>query len=188
MNRTAFRDRWPLLCSPSLEGGVGGGNAGVESGSSARATPPAPRLRRGGARIRRRGLTLYEVVLALAIFLGAMVVLSQIINVGARASTEAQLRTEAVLLCQTRMAEVVSGAVPMQTVSNQPYDIQSPNWQWSLDMQAGPHPDLLVLAVTVSYRQTDGRITESYTLTRYVRDPLLFQDAAAEAAAAEVVP
>src|SRR2546425_7335081 len=47
-----------------------------------------------------RGLTLLEVLLSLALFLGALAVISQLWYSGVRASVQSQLRTQAVLRCE----------------------------------------------------------------------------------------
>ena len=59
---------------------------------------------------RRSGLTLYEVVLSLVILAGSMTALAELIGTGRRAAVQSKLRTQAVLLCQSKLSEVVSGA------------------------------------------------------------------------------
>ena len=134
----------------------------------------------------RRGLTLYEVILALAIFLPALAVLGEGISTGLRAGVQAQLQTQAVLRCESALAEVVAGVWPMQAASEMAFADGAAGWTWSLEVLAGPHPHLLELQVTATYTDDTGLSTVSHTLTRYVRDPQLYLDAAAlEAAEAE---
>ena len=130
----------------------------------------------------RRGLTLLEVVLAVGIFFASMAAFSQLIANGSRAAVTGQLESQAVLLCESRMAEVVAGAVPMQAVTGQPYVDGDGEWQWGLQVGAGPYAGLLLLEVTVANVPVGGAPEVSVTLRRYVRDPQLYIDAAAQAA------
>ncbi len=63
-----------------------------------------------------RGLTLFEVVIAMAIFAGAITALSQALSTATRAALQARLQSQAVLLCQTKMAEVVGGGNSQQRI------------------------------------------------------------------------
>lgn len=125
----------------------------------------------------RHALTLYEVLLALVILLGATVVIGQIINTGSRAAVQAQLRSEAVIRCQSKLSEVVAGIVPLQAVSGQPFEDAGPQWTWSLQFTAGPHIDLLDLEVTVDHTDPATQQVVSQSLRRYLRDPQVFLDA-----------
>jgi general secretion pathway protein I len=132
----------------------------------------------------RRGITLFEVMLALAIFLGAFAAISQVIDLGRQASVAGQLENEAVLRAQTKLAEVIAGVEPMSALQGQAFE-DDPNWTWGLEMGDGPHVDLLGLTVTVEHVRPNGSIDASYMLTRMVRDPQLFIDAAASASLSE---
>ena len=132
------------------------------------------------------GMTLFEVVLALAIFLGSWAVLSQLFATGSRASTQARLQAEAVIHAQSKMAEIVAGVLPVDTMTNQPFDDPDlMTWTWSSTVAAGPHIDLLAVDVTVRREGSEREPPMQYTLRRYVRDPQLFLDAATQSAAAE---
>lgn len=129
----------------------------------------------------RRGITLFEVLLALGIFLGAIAAIGQIINVGTLAATEGQLRSEAVLRCQSKLAEVISGIEPIAAVQKQPF-ADDARWQWSLAVIDGPHPDLLQLDLSVTHQRLNRTENADFTLSRLVRNPQLFLDAAAQEA------
>ncbi|MCA9024402.1 MAG: hypothetical protein KDA86_04240 [Planctomycetaceae bacterium] len=126
----------------------------------------------------RRGITLFEVLLALGIFLGAIAAIGQVINVGTLAATEGQLRSEAILRCEAKLAEVIAGVEPMVAVQEQPF-VDDGRWLWSLSIIDGPHPDLLQLDVSVTHQQLSRTENAGFTLTRLVRNPQLFIDAAA---------
>ena len=131
----------------------------------------------------RRGFTLYEVVLALAILLGSMAVLSNLIATGSRAANGTLRRTEAVLLCRSKLSEVVSGIEPMISTDHAPFDSTTPDWVWSLSVLPGPVEDLIELQVTVKHIGADDGATVS--LRRYVPDPQMFEEAAAAEATTE---
>jgi hypothetical protein len=146
--------------------------------------PRPARLHRGSSK--RRGLTLYEVILAVAIFFPALVVLGQGIATGSRAGIQARLQTQAVLRAESVLAEVLAGVWPMESAAGMAFDDAAPGWTWDLEVLAGPHLHLLELQVTANYMSESGTTTTSCTLSRYVRDPQLYIDAAAlQAAEAE---
>src|SRR5690606_14968447 len=70
----------------------------------------------------RDGLTLFEVMLALVILLGSLAVLTQHMRVGAQAGVQGQLNTQAAMLAETKMAEVLGGAEPLAAVADVPLD------------------------------------------------------------------
>lgn len=121
----------------------------------------------------RRGLSLLEVLISLAIFLAALAALSQIGNQGMQVSTEVQWESEAVLRAEGQMNSVLAGVLPMQAASGAFAD--NPKWQWNLAVTAGDlHPDLLRLDMQVAHLDSGGRQTFAFTLARYVRDPDVF--------------
>ena len=142
--------------------------------------------RQGSADSLRAGISLFEVVLALSIFLGAVVALSQLTNNGMRTAVSARLQTQAVLRCESKLAELTAGVEPLEDVAEQPFD-DDENWTWSLATATGPHADLLNITVSTNYDGGGEKSLASYSISRLLRDPLVFEEAAAaeaEAAAA----
>lgn len=125
----------------------------------------------------RRGLTLLEILLALAIFFGSMTLLSQLAWSGSRAAVQARLRSQAILRCETKLAEVAAGAEKLNPQSRVPFT-DNPKWTWSLVIAETMYPDLLQLDVTVAHEGGSSLGNVQYTLRRWMRDPALFQDAA----------
>src|SRR5690606_31005323 len=117
---------------------------------------------------------------ALAVFLGAFAAIGQVIDLGRQASVEGQLENEAVLRAQTKLAEVIAGIEPMTALEGQAFE-DDPNWTWGLTMGDGPHVDVLGLTITVEHTRANGSVDAAFVLTRFVRDPQLFIDAAANA-------
>jgi prepilin-type N-terminal cleavage/methylation domain-containing protein len=134
----------------------------------------------------RRGLTLLEVLVALAIFLFSFVVVCQMIQSGARGGLRSKRSTQAALLCEAKMEAIVAGAQPLQAVSQQPLDGAAAGWVYSVAVEPqawsnaannqGGTPGgagLSLVHVTVAW--AGARTTEpvEYTLSRFVLDPNL---------------
>ncbi len=132
--------------------------------------------------VNRNGLSLYEVVLSIAIFLIAMVGISQLISIGSDSAVSAKLQTEAAMHCETKLNEVIAGAIDMETVSAQPLSEDDPTWLWSLTANTDePVEGMVDLTVTVTHYNNQDKANASFTLRRLVRDPQVFIDAAADA-------
>src|SRR4051812_42042043 len=84
----------------------------------------------------RPGLTLLEVLVALAIFLLALAGLVHLVTVAGNRALEAQYQTRAAELCQSKLAEVQAGAVPLSSQSDVAFD-EAPEYHWSLDAGQG---------------------------------------------------
>src|SRR5262249_46245586 len=84
----------------------------------------------------RQGLSLLEVVVALTIFLFALGVIGRLVTMGGDQAFDVQQKGQASQLCQSKLAEVVAGVVPLQNQSEVPFD-EDPQWLWSLDAEQG---------------------------------------------------
>jgi general secretion pathway protein I len=118
---------------------------------------------------RRRGLSLMEVLVALAIFLLAFIVLGRLVIFGSDQALDAQHQGQAADLCQTKMAEVIAGALPLTSQSDVPFE-EDPGWHWSLDCEKSNYPGLWTVTVRVS-RQEPQRTRVLCKLTQMVLDP-----------------
>lgn len=118
----------------------------------------------------RQGLTLLEVLLSLGLFLGALAALSQLWYGGVRAAVQARLSTQAILRCESKLNEVVAGAVPLQSTSDTPFDDDA-SWTWSLQVDTGLHTDTMLVTVKVSHPGQGGLSSSDYQLRRLIRDP-----------------
>ena len=141
---------------------------------------------RGHGKTSRAGISLFEVVLSLGIFLGAVVALSQLTNNGMRTAVSARLQTQAVLRCESKLADLVAGIEPLEDVTDQPFE-DDEKWMWSLASASGPHGDLLNVTVSVRFDGGNQLASAGHSISRLLRDPIVFEEAAAaeaEAAAA----
>lgn len=133
----------------------------------------------------RQAMTLLEVVLALAIFFGAMAALAQLTWNGTRAALQARFKAQAVIRCETKLAELVSGVEPLQSQSNIPFTDDSA-WTWSAMISPGSYPELVMIDVSVRRTGSNSLGNTEYGISRWMRDPeVMIEDAslAAEAAA-----
>ncbi|HRA90286.1 MAG TPA: hypothetical protein PK992_19510 [Planctomycetaceae bacterium] len=146
--------------------------------SSVRFPDRIPRFRRVD-RFDRNGLSLLEVLLSVAIFLASMTAIMQLLNTGQRSEISARLKTEATLRCEAKMAEIVCGIEEaVSSDENNFTDDEIGNWRWSASVASGSVTDLLKITVTVEHMANGDTPNAAFTLTRYMRDPQLFIDAA----------
>jgi general secretion pathway protein I len=121
------------------------------------------------ARSRRAGLSLLEVLVALAIFLFSIVALNQALNIGTRNAVDMQQHMMAAQLVQSKMAEVYCGAVPLSSQSDTPFD-EDPDYTWSLDAEQNSVTNLWNVTVTVTRARGDGSKLET-KLSQMIIDP-----------------
>jgi hypothetical protein len=119
-----------------------------------------------------------EVILALAIFLMSLVAIAGLVDMGMDRQIDSQLQIRASRLAQSKMGEIVSGALPMSSTSGN-FDNES---EWSFDVTTQPYgpPNLYQVTVKVS-RDLGGQKFE-YTLAQMVINPLMTGSAQAATA------
>ena len=122
---------------------------------------------------RNRGLSLLEVILALAILGMSMSAISQLFFLGARSASQATLRNEANILADTKMAELVSGILERQS-TGQTGIAEAPGWVYSIKIDDGDQPGLKVATVVV---QTVGdQVPVQLSITRFIPDQVVEDD------------
>jgi general secretion pathway protein I len=120
---------------------------------------------------RRGGLTLLEVLIALGIFLMSLVAISTLVTTSADQALEVQQRSRAAQLCQSKLAEVIAGVVPLSGQGDTPFD-EDPAWSWALDAEQGDIAGLWKVTIHVSRQQPNGSRIEC-SLDRLLLDPSL---------------
>jgi type II secretion system protein I len=119
---------------------------------------------------RSRGLSLLEVILALAILGISMAAIGQLFFLGARSATQATLRNEANILADTKMAELVAGILEPQS-TGQTGIAEAPGWVYSIKIDDGDQPGLKVATVIV---QTVGeQVPVSLSITRFIPNQIV---------------
>lgn len=140
----------------------------------------------------RKGFSLFEILISLAIFAGSAAAIGQLVSNGVRASIHGRLQTQAVIRAESKMAEMVSGALPMTSATGTPFSDDS-SWNYSVSISSGPQPDIYLVQVTAAHPSAAKMQDVSFTLVRMARSPsdimtameeqLLAEEAAAAAAA-----
>lgn len=119
---------------------------------------------------RRDGLSLLEVLIALSIFVAALVGLGQLTTQGRDLAREAQLQTEAAQLCQTKLAEIYAGAALLTAQHDMSFE-DAPGWRWDLECEPDTNvPNLWRVEVTVRRPPVSGRPLE-VTLNQWLLEP-----------------
>jgi prepilin-type N-terminal cleavage/methylation domain-containing protein len=125
----------------------------------------------GPRRDKRRGLTLMEVIVAMAIFVMSLAAIVPLMTMGLNRAVEVELQSVALQKAQSKMSEVLAGAVQLGSQTNVPFD-EDPTGQWTWSMEAeqdGTIGNLWNVTVTVSHPVADSEVKVS--LTEKVRDP-----------------
>lgn len=130
----------------------------------------------------RRGLSLMEVILAMAILGVALAVIGELLRMGFRSSAQARDGAVAQMLAQSKMAEIASGVVPPDPIAATPFEFY-PGWYYSIDVQPTEQEGLLTVQVLIE-QESDRPV--NFGLTRWLPDPLFVEEleVAAEEAAA----
>jgi prepilin-type N-terminal cleavage/methylation domain-containing protein len=116
---------------------------------------------------RRRGLSLLEVLLSVAILGMSMVAIGHLFNLGFRAASDVRVRSEANMIADATMAEIAAGVIDFKSAGG---TVESkPDWQYVVSTQPSVQPGLLSVTVTVSQRQSTSNV--SVSLVRFVADP-----------------
>lgn len=123
----------------------------------------------------RRGISLIEVLLSLAIFLLALVAIGRLVDFGSDRAQDAQLQTRGTRLALAKMAEVEAGVISVQSGGAGDFP-EEPGWSWSVEPQPTGPPNVYQVTVRVT-RDLNGKPFE-VSLTQIVYDPALIGSAA----------
>jgi general secretion pathway protein I len=135
-------------------------------------------------RIRRRGLTLMEVMLAIAIFGLALVAIGELIRIGSVSAAAARDLTEGQRLCNNVMSEVGAGIIPPESASESPIE-GSEDWLYTIESAPLEEQEgMLRISVTVEQDKSLFVKPAKFTLVRWMTDPAATEAAQAAAAAA----
>ena len=123
-------------------------------------------------RSRRRGLSILEVLVSVMVFLVAFGTLSEVLSLSARHGLEATHRQQAVLICQSKLAEVGVGAIPLSSQPETSLE-EDPAWMWSIQCeQSGQVTGLWNVTVRVTRANREPTQVEC-VLNQMVLDPSL---------------
>jgi hypothetical protein len=119
---------------------------------------------------RRPGFSLLEVLLAMAILMGSLVVLSELAAIGRRHIRDAEDLGTAERICQTKIGEILAGieepvAVEQMEVADEP------GWLYSVETESLRQAGLISVRVTVVQDLPEEKRPREFSLVRWVRDP-----------------
>lgn len=116
----------------------------------------------------RRGLSLLEVILSIAILGTSLVIVGQLVSAGYRSALEARIRTQAALHCDAIMAEVACGSLAVGSSGGQVPGSD----EWTYNVASVPGSQLGLLSVTVTVTQTGNASNPlSLSVVRFMPDP-----------------
>ncbi|MFO0943801.1 MAG: prepilin-type N-terminal cleavage/methylation domain-containing protein [Pirellulales bacterium] len=132
---------------------------------------------------RKAGLSLLEVILALSILAAASAFLAQIMHLAAENAIRADVQTEAELIAENVMNQVVAGVLPTMSPSWTPYSNPNPmgsmnmstqmQWNYTISSFASEVPGMLCVRVSVQHlvagSSTNPKI--DYSINRWIIDP-----------------
>src|SRR5262249_17088977 len=113
-----------------------------------RKRPMRVRVPKPRARHARRGLTLLEVIISLAIFLFSLTAISHLLSISSQQVQEASFRSQAGQRCQSKLAEVIAGVQSMSSSGWSSFS-DDPDWQWQVNCTEGNIKNLWTVQVGV---------------------------------------
>jgi type II secretion system protein I len=139
-------------------------------GANARYEGTRKALRRAG----RDGFSLLEIILALAILCGAIATLGELSRLGMRQAERARDLTQAQLLCESKLNEIVAGLTPLEAQDGVPFesteDQAESEWLYSIEVASVAEDGLAQVRVTVTKDMPSGRRAVEFSLVRWVMD------------------
>ena len=118
---------------------------------------------------RHNGLSLMEVILALAILGISLATLGQLVRIGMRHAEEARELGTAQLLCESKLEEIAAAAAPCQSASG--ICETDDRWQYTVTTSTLDQSSLLEVRVTVEQVEATRTPPLSFSLVRWMIDP-----------------
>ncbi len=127
---------------------------------------------------RRAGLSLLEVVLALSILAVAAGLLAQITKQATDNGLLAQRLATAQMLCESKMSEVLAGAIPLTTTSwTQITDSGKGNFYYRIQTETAARPNMIGVRLGVTDQpESSTSNPELFFIVRWMIDPSLGLD------------
>ncbi|MEM6779842.1 MAG: prepilin-type N-terminal cleavage/methylation domain-containing protein [Planctomycetota bacterium] len=138
---------------------------------------------------RHEGFSLLEMLLALAVLGSSLGILAQIAGTGSDAAREARELSQARMIAQAKLAEILIQGISPQAVPPSPAEpvdsSSSTPFQYQVDVAPAALDGMLAIRIQVEALDPDGGPSLArYAVTRWMIDPLLgLADLAAEEAA-----
>jgi general secretion pathway protein I len=139
----------------------------------------------------RDGFSLLEVILALAILLGAIAVLGELVRLGTESAAAARDLSVAQLLCESKLAELAASETLPQAVNSaafEPEYLGAEGWLYSLAIDSLPEQGLYSVRVTVTEDRPLAERPATCELVRWMRDPNYSTGQERQSATGEATP
>ena len=128
----------------------------------------------------RNGITLLEVVLSLAILAMSAGILATVARTATDNGLTAHRLATAQILAESKMAEVVTGAIPLQgAVGWMPVNdiVPQGNWYFQIQSTSGVRKDMIGVRLSVTDEAGMSENKEVFFIVRWMIDPTLGLDA-----------
>ena len=124
------------------------------------------------------GLSLLEVMLALSILGIAVGILSTIMQQSADNGLRARRITQAQMVCESKMAEAIAGALPLQSTQWTPVaSVDATTWYYSLEVIQPEQPNMIGVVIQVNDELAMAESQRPLTrLVEWIIDPSLGLD------------
>jgi len=117
------------------------------------------------------GFTLLEVILALAILAGSVVILGQVMRLASRNAADAHAETRAQILAASKMDEIISGMVPREDAVREPLDVEDTMpWLFSVTLTDTTFEGVTAVEVLVEQELEKQFHPARYRLIRWLVD------------------
>jgi general secretion pathway protein I len=120
----------------------------------------------------RRAFSLLEMILAMSIFAGALVVLGELARLGMLNAETAAQTARAQLLCESKLAELTAVPELIAPVQRAPFELQfeldEPEWLYSVETIRLSDDGLTVVRVTVMQDLPSRRRPVEVSLVRWI--------------------
>jgi prepilin-type N-terminal cleavage/methylation domain-containing protein len=127
---------------------------------------------------KNRGLSLLEVILAIAILGGALATIGELIRIGARNAAISRDLTTAQLYCESKMNEAASGVIDLENLETETLD-EAGEWMCVITTEALDQQQLIAVNVTVGQNPDEFARPVSFSMTRWIIDPAYVAECAA---------
>ncbi|HMO15458.1 MAG TPA: prepilin-type N-terminal cleavage/methylation domain-containing protein [Pirellulaceae bacterium] len=121
-------------------------------------------------RIDRNGLSLLEVILALAILGLTLGFIGQLLRMGAQSAESSKQISLAQIMCDAKMAELSAGVISLASKAETEFN-DEPGWFYSIDVQSAAQVGLLRVKVSVTTAEARINGIVLFSLTRLMPDP-----------------
>jgi len=120
----------------------------------------------------KRGFSLLEVILALAILAGALAALGEVMRLGDENAAAAADKSRAAMLAESVISEMLVGARPVASVNGAVLPLEDdPPWTASIEVVATEYQELVAVRVTIAQQLPPEQDPARCALVRWIPNP-----------------